>query len=441
MMHPSLRALWTAIVLMLAGFTPNASAQTTLGFDPTGVFLDPQGALAARKMDDGKKLVDLLNGALSKQEEKQLRFISLPRLFAQVKALTDAGKPIPDDLRCLGGITKLQYLFVRPQEKDLIVAGLTEPFDVNAPGRPLGLHTGRPVLQLDDLVVALRSCGPKHEGKPLGCKIDMEEQAMAKMMKTLSNMSGLVKSAPDQRGAVAQAMAKAAGEQYVQFLNLQADSRFAYVTLEADYLLKRLVIGLDQPPVKGVVTYLSTQETPDPVSNRFWFEVNYEPLLVSAGGDAFEIRGQSLRISTRKHFTDGPDEATASAKQYAQHVTKHLPRLAQAIPAFADLENLSDLGLVASLIASDKLHEKAQWDLSWVIDEKGYAFAKITVPKTAKTLVNYRATSRMVLYIGGGVLLDHGQVIKKRDEDVKSQVAGRSRNLGDQISVVVPVKP
>ena len=440
MFHPRLRAFSIAIILLLVGLTSKVNAQTTLGFDPTGVYLDPQGALAARQMDDGKKLVDLLNRALSKQEEKQLRLISLPRLFAQVKTLTEAGKPIPDDLRYLGGITKLQYVFVRPQEKDLIIAGLAEPFDVNAPGRPLGLHTGRPVLQLDDLVVALRTCGPSHEGRPLGCKIDMEEQAMAKMMKTLSNMSGLVKTAPDQRGAVAQAMAKAAGEQYVQFLNLQADSRFAFVTLEADYLLKRLVIGLDQSPVKGVVTYLSTQEKPDPVSNRFWFEVNYEPLLASPAGDAFEIRGQSLRVSTRRHFTDGPDEATASAKQYAQHVTKHLPRLAQAIPAFADLENLSDLSLVAALIAGDKLHEKAQWDMGPVLDEKGFAVAKVTVPKTAQTLVNFKATSRMVLYIGGGVLLDHRQVIKKRDQDVKNELAGRSRNLSDQVSVLVPVK-
>ncbi|MEX2213561.1 MAG: DUF1598 domain-containing protein [Phycisphaeraceae bacterium] len=435
---PRLRAVSFALFFALAA-APAALAQNTFGFDPTGVYLDPSGVLRARKIDDGGKFIALLNRAAAKDEDKQLRYISLPKLFAEVRKHIDAGTPIPDDLKYLGGMTKLKYLFVRPDEKDLILAGLAEPYDTKSADRPLGLHTGRPVLQLDDLVLALRTTGPGRAGQAFGCKIDMPKENMQKMMQKLAGMTGVVKQFPDQDGQVAKAMAQAAGEQQIDFLNLKADSRLAYVAVEADYLLKRMVIGLDKPPIKGVVTYLSTQTTPDPVSNRFWFEVSYEPLIASADGNAFEIRGQSLKINTRQHFTYAPGEdkeATPSAKQYAAHVTKHFERLSQAIPAFADLANLSDLSLAAALIGSDKLHDKAQWDMTWVLDEKGYEVAKVKVPTTAETLVNSKRTTRMVIFVGGGVLLSYGEVTGKREKD-EGKLAASNKGTGGEVSVLV----
>ena len=433
MTHRRLRAV--SVALLLAFVVTPVLAQNTFGFDPTVVYLDPEGVLRARKIEDGKKLIDLLNRAAAKEEDGQLRFISLPKLFTEVKKHVDAGAPIPDDLKYLGGITKLKYVFVRPDEKDLIIAGLVEPYDTKTTDRPLGLHTGRPVLQLDDLVVALRTTGPGRAGTAFGCKIDMPKENMQKMMQKLAGMTGVVRQFPDQDGQVARAMAQAAGDQQIDFLNLKPDSRLAYVAVEADYLLKRMVIGLDKPPVRGVVTYLSTQNSPDPVSNRFWFEVDYEPLLTSADGNAFEIRGQSLKVNTRQHFTDEPGdkETTPSARQYAAHVTKHFERLSQAIPAFADLANMSDLSLAASLIGSDKLHEKAQWDMTWVFDAKGYQPAKVKVPTTAETIVNSKRTPRIVIFVGGGVLLKYGDAVKDRAKDEK--VAAMSRGTGNEVSM------
>lgn len=424
----AINAILSALTLLACASA--LRAQNTFAFDPTGVYLDAEDILRSRKLAEGKELLALLNKAARDDEAKQLRYISLPRLFAEVRGHIDAKEPVPEDVKYLGGMVKLQYIFVRPDEKDLIIAGRCEPYDAKTTSRPLGLHTGRPVLQLDDLVVALRCTGPGHETTPIGCRIEMTAESTKKIMQTQAGMIELIKKFPDQRRKVAQAMAKAAGPQGVFFHNLEPDSRFAFVAVEADYLLKRLVAGLDPPPVKNVMTYLSTQTRPDSVSHRFWFEASYEPLLVSPDGLAFQVRGQSLRIDTRKQFDDKGDEPTPSAKQYAQHVTKHFDRLSQAIPAFADLANLSDLTLLAAVIGRDKLHEKAQWNLDWVLDVKGYPVEKVKVPRTAETIVNYSETPRMVLYIWGGVILQHDKTAANREIDKGATLTARNRGAG-----------
>ena len=413
-------------VALMAG---SAAAQATAALDPEGVYIDSEGVLKTRKVDTGKRLRELRKRAAANKEDGRLVFISLPRLFAQVREKLDAGQKLPDEMRYLKGMVKLQFVFVYPEEKDLVIAGPAEPIDAKFPGRPVGRRTGRPVLQLDDLVVALRTCGPGKVGDAFGCTIQQTADGRKKMLAKLKEREGALRANPKSHKAISRAMAEAGGLQPVKFFALKPDTRFAFVCLEADYLMKRQALGLDRSPVKKVKSNLALRSSPETTASRFWFETLYEPLKVSPDGNAFEIQGQSLQILTRSRFIDEDKDqvqADATARKHAELATRHFSELAKFILPYADLANLADLSLLAALIGQDNLHQKTGWDLGWILDTDGYPVAKVRVPESAQTLANSKLTSRTVIFASGGVKFTLKKFVTERTKDERGTLAARA---------------
>ena len=66
---------------------------------------------------------------------------------------------------------------------DIVLAGPAEPWIHDASGRPVGIASGRPVLLLEDLAVALRAFRPEKRDRPfLGCTIDPTADGLAALM-------------------------------------------------------------------------------------------------------------------------------------------------------------------------------------------------------------------------------------------------------------------
>ena len=405
----------SSLVLLAVLVGAEAGAQVA-ALDPDGVYIDAEGVLKTRRVETGKRLRALRKLAKKEKGKKQLGYVSLPRLFAEVKKKLDAGEKIPDEMLYLAGMTKLQYVFVYPEEKDLVIAGPCEPIVADFPERPVGRRTGRPLLRLDDVVTALRTCGPGKPGTPFGCTIKLTREVQQRMLDTFNELKGRLQKNPKKRGAVTRAMAKAGGVQPIAFFNIEPATRFAYVCVEADYMLKRHAIGLDRSPVKKAVSHIGMMTSPTTMTHRFWFEAFYEPLAVSPDGTAFKIRGQSLQIKTRRKFDEAaPDPADPVAQRYARSTTKHMTALSGTLLSWADLANLADLALLATLIGKDKLHEKAGWDLGWILDE--YTVERVAVPKQASALVNSRMAGRALLFAAGGVKLSLGKYAAAREPD------------------------
>ncbi len=394
-----------------------------------GVYIDTDGTVKSRQTDTTSDLAAqrLRAKALNQPPKAQaLTYVSLPRVIEQVKALTEAGKEIPDDLKYLSGLTQVRYVFVFPQEKDLVIAGTSEPFDAANRLNPMGKFTGRPVLHLEDLVTALRIASAPHmRPQPFGCSIDPQPDALARSTRVMQE------HAADARGARMKAMKEGLGPQSVSTFGAPSDTRFAFVTVAADYKLKRMCLGMDAIPVPGVGSAIDNSRA---AGNRFWFEANYAPLLVSEEGDAFEIRGQRLLLKAGALQFDDKG-ATDTAKTFARNFTAKIPQLATMVPVFADLQNVADLSLIAHLIQNDKLDQKASVDLSWILAEKNFKTTTLPTPHTADTIVNFTSGS----IVAGGVTLDMHSVVKNpRDTDAKKSLKDtKSRPAGDAYSKTV----
>lgn len=401
------------IVGLILAFTPAIASASSGALDPEGVYIDPQGVLRTRRVEVGRRLRDLREEARRGREREGFAYVSLPRLLADARARIEAGQELTEEMRFLSGLVELRYIFVYPDEGDLVIAGPAEPIVADFPGRAVGGITGRPLLQLDDLVVALRTCGPGRSQTAFGCTIQLGQEAINNMVRMLNDNQGVVRDDPDRRREVADRMAEAAGLQPVALFELAEDTRFAWVAIEADYLLKRHALGLDPTPVRQARSYLDLGSSLQAISHQFWFELRHEPVRATADGDAYELRGPSLAVCSRRSFHEEDPEPDRAAAEYAESMTEHIDELGGHIAAFADLSNLADLSLLAALIDVDGIATRIGWDAQWALTE--YPVARVETPRTATPLVNYRVTSGAVYYAGGGVRFQLSDAVEGRE--------------------------
>jgi hypothetical protein len=423
-------------VLVVLGIPLCAPAQVLNAFQfggAPGVMLDTDGSLRARQTDPDAELAAMrarVKAGQTASKNEKLAYILLPKLFAQVASLRAAGKEVPEELRYLGGLTQLRYVFVFPEDKDILIAGPAEPWrvlrsDGDATDYVVGTTTGRPILQLDDLVSAFRTA-VEGNGKLFGCgiypspdSVKIADDIAQRMMR-------------NTRAERMQAMAKELGPQEVRIFGTQNDTRFALMCVAADYELKRFAMGLDRSPVPGVGNGVDHSRS---AANKYWFEADYEPLRQSAGGNSYEIRGQRLLVRAGG-FDFDPRGATEKAVAFAGQFTKSFPALATAVPLFAELQNITDESLLANLIRHDDLAAKIGWDMAPILDGKSWLVAHVPVPRTAETLVSFTNGS----IVAGGVMLTIGPVAGEQPrqpgtaalDTLRAQAAG-ARQLGSAI--------
>jgi hypothetical protein len=364
-----------------------------------GISVDVNGVVQFRQQDARAELDRIRGrGRVGSGEKINLRYVSLPRTFADARAALQAGRELPPEVRHLQGLTRIDYILVYPEEHDLMIAGPSEEVDEANPLQPRGRLTGRPIVQFDDLVTALRMTSAER-AQPFGCSIDMPPDSLAKSQEIYRTH----KNGP--RAKYVRALAAAVGPQEIRLFGTPEDSRTAFVCVAADYQLKRYSLNLDAVPVPGVGHPIDNSRE---AGNAFWFETMYEPLLESPDGNAFQIRGQRLQIKCGQVPFDTRD-ATATAKAFAKRITDKMQQLAHAAPIYADLQNLADLSLLGALIREEKLAAKAGWDFSWAMDDEKCPVRKIPVARETATLANFSSGS----VVAGGVKLSFSTVVAK----------------------------
>src|SRR5690606_34785796 len=87
----------------------------------------------------------------------ELRMVSLAKLQSEIARAIAAGETLSQDVVYLAGLQRVEYVFVYPDRNDIVLAGPAEGWTVRQDASVVGRTSGRPVLQLEDLVTALRT--------------------------------------------------------------------------------------------------------------------------------------------------------------------------------------------------------------------------------------------------------------------------------------------
>jgi len=408
----------------------------------TGVRVSPEGILSrVTSQDTTGHLASLANQVRKASinedmaQSSHLRLVSLARLEKEVAQRLADGLPVPQSMAHFAGMTQVQYVFVDTDAHDIILGGPAEAWQTTGEGQPVGVTSGRPVLQLDDFVTVLRTF---QRGEPdFGCSINTRE-AGVKALQEYAQQSlarGPLSAGAGVRNWVNN-LQKKLGRQDVQVWGVPGDSRVARVIVEADYRMK--LIGIDKLDAgKSIPSYfdllpLNLQKDPPAMEAlRWWLTMKYDAVYHSPDRNAFEIQGASVKcLSENQMLTaEGKHLPTGNAepinRMFASNFTSHYGELAKRDRVFADTQNVFDLALIAALIRHEQLDDRTGIELGVFAQSGGYRPAQYPVPREVDSVVNHRVYNGrdVVVQVAGGVRADLMAVVKDQ------QIAKESSKL------------
>ena len=146
------RNFLVAVVALAAMCIGDASSRAQIVNQAIGgVSVNADGVLEAPTVEDEAALSALRETALDAVPENlqaltDVRAVSLKQLEAEIAKHLAAGDELPEAVRYLAGLQRVTYVFVYPEQHDVVIAGPAEGWRVDKLGNVVGATTGRPVL-------------------------------------------------------------------------------------------------------------------------------------------------------------------------------------------------------------------------------------------------------------------------------------------------------
>ncbi len=420
----------------------------TISHFPTGVWVDPQGVLLPlMKEARSGDLAALRNsssqhvGQDNARQSSPLRMISLSRLEKEIQLNEAMGQGIDDTMRYLAGLRRIEYVFVYPQSRDLVIAGPAGDWVEGGENRVVSCETGDPVVRLDDLVVIFRQMMSGRNAE-FGCMINPRQENLKTAVAFLQKWS--VRRVPPgdaARKAWCEQFRAAVGKEDIEvFGGLDPRTRAARTLVEADYRMKLVGMGLEEG-VPGVTSYLNLIKGAPPSDMgvlRWWFTLNYDAIETSQDHLAFNIRGQGVKVeSENEHVTaQGQRVHTGESeplnRRFTASFTQHFDELCAKYPVYAELRNLCDLALAASLIREEGLTDKADWHMAYFGNPQAFAVELGEPPKEVDAIVNCRVADRgrFIAGVSGGVVVKPGELVSRQAMHVEGSPQLQGERLG-----------
>ena len=402
-------------ILSLMASAQQAAAQQLAGVvvDTEGVlrmsFPDPTGELTRQRFAAAKAALDPKVATAS-----PMRKISLNRLEKAIQEkLANHGR-LPDEMRYLAGLTRLSYVFVYPETHDIVIAGPAEAWAEDATGRVVSISKGQPVLELQDLVTALRAYPPKAKGaKVIGCSIDPTKEGLVRMQEFIRYASA--NASPDDADKIVDGIRNSLGLQTVTVLGVPENSHFAQVLVEADYRMKLIGIGIEQPPIK-LASYVDRADPQDIASNamqRWYFLPDYQCVRTSDDKMAMQLVGDGVKLigsdemvemNGGRRVSGKPDKASQA---FVTAFTKSYAQLAARSPVYAQLRDLIDMSVAAAFIQANDYYGKAGWKMEYFGSEQQFPVCTYNIPKTVETAcTSVWKGAQLMTPVGGGVHIE-----------------------------------
>jgi len=343
-----------------------------------------------------------------------MRYVSLKHLE---KAIREKNGSITDEMRYLAGMLRVRYVFCYPDSGDIVIAGPAEGWTTDPAGRVIGISSGRPVIRLDDLCVALRAFPPSGSAtKFIGCSIDPTKEGLAAMQRFLHSIgAGADPRNPQRTQFIVEGLQSNLGLQTVTVNGVSAKTHFAVVMVEADYRMKLIGIGLEKPPVK-LVSWVDRANAAQISRNalaRWFFTPDYQCVRTNSDGTAMELVGDGVKLIGEDEMVAASGQRTdagqgnKASQAFVQAFTKVYSELADKSPVYAELRNLIDLSVMAAYLQQHDFYGKANWKMEVLGDENTIATETDNAPKQVATAVNAIWKGHQLLTpVGGGVTIN-----------------------------------
>ncbi len=406
-----------ALVAMAVCAAPVLAQDNTSGangvlIDAQGVlhlqhFPDPGGQLAKKRIAEAKAS---LNADVLKSSD--LRKVSLNRLEAALREKLAQGQPPTEEMAFLAGLSRVRYVFYYPDTRDVVLAGPAEGWAPDAAGRVLGIDSGRPALQLQDLIVALRAFPPgQHKSHTILCSIDPTPEGLARMQQFWQSIGRNI--TPNDTEMIVNGMRTSLGMQNVRIGGIAANTHFAQVLLECDYRMKLIGIGLERPPVK-MASYVDRARPTSSTNSleRWYFIPDEQCARVAADSLGLELVGDGVTLASENQVV-GKSGNRASGRKvnkaselFCTAFTTKFAEIAARLPVFAEMRNVIDLSIAAAFINEQDFYAQADWRAETFNDERAVPVETYQTPLHVETVCTaVFKGNRLMTPVGGGVTI------------------------------------
>lgn len=429
--------------------TGNASG---VAVDASGVLRavtvpDPTGELTRQRVQQALNRLDADVARASK-----LRKVSLNRLERIIQQRLAGGQSInvavDDVMRHLAGLTRIQYVFCYPESGDIVIAGPAEAWGEALSGRMLTIKTGRPVLELADLVVALRTFPPGADrDKPLiYCSIDPTPEGLVRMQEFLRAFGR--SATPNDTQFIVHQLRDKLGLQVITVGGVSPKTHFAQVLVEADYRMKLIGIGLELPPVrlKSYVARVSSAQVSRNALERWFFVPEYQCVRVSEDALAMQLVGDGVKLVGESEVVGKEGQravagGNSASQAFVRAFTDVYPTLAERSPVYAQLRNCIDMAVAAAFIQHQDYYGLVNWKAELFGNEELYPVETLNPPTQVASAVNSMwKGNRLLTPIGGGVQIRPTLALSSENLlDDEEQAAEQARAAID-LSTLAPDK-
>ena len=390
---------------------------------PAGVFVDSSGTLKKLKVDADLASREIRSRGISDSGNRRaqwpsdFRTISLTRLEREAQLLAAQGKSIGEEMANLAGMTEIKYVIAYPESGDIVIVGPAGPWKKDKRNRSVNAESGKPVLQLDDLVVCLRNAWGNN-GK-FGCAITPRQKNLAATQNFLATSKLKGKKWSSQ-------LREILGKQDVEVFGIDARTHASRILVEADYRMKLMGMGLE-PSVPGVASYLERIKlNPDgsvpPMDVvRWWFTLNYDDVVSDADRLVFTFNGSGVKVLSENELLDDrgkrihTGQSHGPTKAFARDFTKHFESIASQYPIYRELKNVFDMALVSSLIRHQDLAKQVNWNLTYF------------GPETSKDRLTYKVKHEPIARQVDSVMNQRVLKVRKQSSNCPPHVGGGQR--------------
>ena len=242
------------------------------------------------------------------------------------------------------------------------------------------------------------------------------------------------RATPDQTQYIVEGLRNSMGKQVVSVDGVSPETHFAQVMVEADYRMKLIGIGMEQPPVRlaSFVDRASPAKVARNALQRWFFVPDYQCVRISDDGLAMQLVGDGVKLVGENEMvtTDGTRKQAArgnrASQAFVSEFTRKYSELADRSPIFAQLRNLIDLSVAAAFIQKEDYYGRAGWKLGLLGNEDSFTVETYNAPKLVDTAVTAKwKGNKLMTPVGGGVQIEAGHALDEENllSDEKSAVA------------------
>lgn len=412
----------------------------------SGVWIDPQGVLQARKKSkelkvgvDASKSVDpiALPGSVAWASPNPLRWVSLTRLEERLRERAKRELPASASMELLGGLARIDYVAWDAESREWLIGGPAGGFELNADGDLIHRDTKLPPVLLEDLL----SVAPHVLGQRgvFGCSIDPQPSRLADVQRFLAdrNSTNLLTRAPDKW---TQQVTELLGPQDVTIMGLPKDSPTGLALLIADQHMKRIGLGLEAGP-KGMPDYIriadQLQSLPGQGLVRWWFAIQPQTIETNDAGSVIAIPRQSVQVLSEREWMDANGKRSATvnrdeaADAFAKTFTSRFEDIQIMYPMYGRLRHIFDLTVAMEIIRREQSNPTERFMSLSQTSVQPHALEHATqVP----TITTFRKVSgkQVVAMVSGGVVI--------KPSDALSQTMVVKQSTMPNVAGLVPEK-